>query len=247
MADLIGRRRLFVAGTVIFSVASLINGLATSDTMLIGARALQGFGAALISPAALSIITTSFREGEQRTKALAVWGAIAAGGAAVGLLLGGVLTEFLSWPWVFFVNVPIGVAVIVAAFRLVPESRNDRADASLRRRRRDHGDRWPDRAGLRDRQVQRLGLGLGLDPRPDRPRRCAAGLVRVDRAALARAAGAPRPVPAALAGDRQRGDAPGLLRGCSRCSTSAPCTCRRCSATRRSRPASRSCRSASGS
>jgi EmrB/QacA subfamily drug resistance transporter len=124
MADLIGRRRLFVAGTVIFSVASLINGLAASDTMLIGARALQGFGAAMVSPAALSIITTSFREGEQRTKALAVWGAIAAGGAAVGLLLGGVLTEFLSWPWVFFVNVPIGVAVIVAAFRLVPESRN---------------------------------------------------------------------------------------------------------------------------
>ena len=97
MADLIGRRRLFVAGTVIFSVASLINGLATSDTMLIGARALQGFGAAMVSPAALSIITTTFREGEQRTKALAVWGAIAAGGAAVGLLLGGVLTEFLSW------------------------------------------------------------------------------------------------------------------------------------------------------
>src|SRR3954464_6040733 len=76
MADLIGRRRLFVAGTLIFTVASLINGLASSDTMLIGARALQGFGAAMVSPAALSIITTSFREGEQRTKALAVWGAI---------------------------------------------------------------------------------------------------------------------------------------------------------------------------
>ena len=93
--------------------------------MLIGARALQGFGAALVSPAALSIITTTFREGEQRTKALAVWGAIAAGGAAVGLLLGGVLTEFLSWEWIFFVNVPIGIAVIAAAFRLVPESRNE--------------------------------------------------------------------------------------------------------------------------
>ena len=125
MADLIGRRRLFVAGTAIFAVASLLNGLATSDTMLIGARALQGFGGALVSPAALSIITTTFAEGEQRTKALAVWGAIAAGGAAAGLLLGGVLTEFLSWEWVFFVNVPIAIATIVAAFRFVPESRNE--------------------------------------------------------------------------------------------------------------------------
>jgi EmrB/QacA subfamily drug resistance transporter len=125
MADLIGRRRLFVAGTAIFAFASLLNGFATSDTMLIGARALQGFGAALVSPAALSIITTTFREGEERTKALAVWGAIAAGGAAAGLLLGGVLTEFLSWEWIFFVNVPIGVAVIAAAYRLVPESRNE--------------------------------------------------------------------------------------------------------------------------
>jgi EmrB/QacA subfamily drug resistance transporter len=125
MADLIGRRTLFVAGTAIFSAASLLNGFATSDTMLIAARALQGFGAALVSPAALSIITTTFREGEERTKALAVWGAIAAGGAATGLLLGGVLTQFLSWEWIFFVNVPVGVAVIAAAFRLVPESRNE--------------------------------------------------------------------------------------------------------------------------
>ena len=123
MADLIGRKRLFVAGTLIFAFASLLNGLATSDTILIGARALQGFGGALVSPAALSIITTSFREGEKRTKALAVWGAIAAGGAAAGLLLGGVLTEYLSWQWVFFVNVPVGLAVIAAAFRFVPESR----------------------------------------------------------------------------------------------------------------------------
>jgi EmrB/QacA subfamily drug resistance transporter len=122
-ADLIGRRRLFVAGVTIFSVASLINGLATSGEMLIGARALQGFGGALVAPAALSIITTTFAEGEGRTKALAVWGAIAAGGAAAGLLLGGVLTEFLSWQWIFFVNVPIGVAVVIAALRLVPESR----------------------------------------------------------------------------------------------------------------------------
>lgn len=124
-ADLIGRRRLFVAGVAIFSIASLINGLATSGEMLIGARALQGFGAALVSPAALSIITTTFAEGSERTKALSVWGAIAAGGAAAGLLLGGVLTEFLSWEWVFFINVPVGIAVAIAAYRFVPESRAD--------------------------------------------------------------------------------------------------------------------------
>jgi EmrB/QacA subfamily drug resistance transporter len=125
MADLLGRRRLFVAGVTIFAGASLLNGLATSDTMLIGARALQGFGGALVSPAALSIITTTFREGGERTKALAVWGAIAAGGAAAGLLLGGVLVEFLSWEWVFFINVPIAIGTIIAAFRLVPESRQE--------------------------------------------------------------------------------------------------------------------------
>ncbi|MFI5122169.1 MAG: MFS transporter [Vicinamibacteria bacterium] len=122
-ADLLGRRRLFIAGVSIFAFASLLNGLATSDTMLIGARALQGFGGALVSPAALSIITTTFSEGERRTKALAVWGAIAAGGAAAGLLLGGILVEFLSWEWVFFVNVPIAIATVIAAFRFVPESR----------------------------------------------------------------------------------------------------------------------------
>jgi EmrB/QacA subfamily drug resistance transporter len=127
MADLLGRRRLFVAGVAIFAGASLLNGLATSDTMLIGARALQGFGGALVSPAALSIITTTFAEGEQRTKALAVWGAIAAGGAAAGLLLGGVLVEFLSWEWVFFINVPIALGTIVAAYRFVPESRQEGA------------------------------------------------------------------------------------------------------------------------
>lgn len=122
-ADLIGRRTLFIAGVVVFSVASLANALATSETMLIVARGVQGLGGALLSPAALAVITTSFEEGSERTKALSVWAAIASGGSAVGLLLGGVLVDALSWEWVFFVNVPIGVAIIVAALRLVPNSR----------------------------------------------------------------------------------------------------------------------------
>jgi EmrB/QacA subfamily drug resistance transporter len=122
-ADLIGRRTLFVAGVVVFSGASLINGLAGSEEMLIGARGLQGLGGAMLSPAALAVITTSFAEGADRTKALSIWAAIASGGGAVGLLLGGVLTEALSWQWIFFINVPIGVAIVLAALRLVPNSR----------------------------------------------------------------------------------------------------------------------------
>jgi EmrB/QacA subfamily drug resistance transporter len=121
-ADFFGRRRLFIAGVALFSVASLINGLATSSEMLILGRGLQGLGGALVSPAALSIITTTFAEGPDRTKALGVWSAIAAGGAAIGLLLGGVLTDLLSWQWCFFVNVPVGAAAIALAFRYVPES-----------------------------------------------------------------------------------------------------------------------------
>jgi EmrB/QacA subfamily drug resistance transporter len=121
-ADLFGRRRLFIAGVSLFSIASLINGLASSSEMLIIGRGLQGLGGALVSPAALSIITTTFAEGPDRTKALGVWSAIAAGGAAIGLIMGGVLTDALSWQWCFFVNVPVGLAAVLLALRKVPES-----------------------------------------------------------------------------------------------------------------------------
>src|SRR3954464_2738582 len=121
-ADFFGRRRLFLAGVAVFSAASLINGLASSSEMLIIGRGLQGLGGAMVSPAALSIITTTFAEGPDRTKALGVWSAIAAGGAAVGLLMGGILTDALSWEWCFFVNVPVGIAAIVAALRYVPNT-----------------------------------------------------------------------------------------------------------------------------
>jgi EmrB/QacA subfamily drug resistance transporter len=126
-ADLLGRKRLFLAGVVVFTLASLLNGLAQSSSMLIAGRALQGLGGALVSPAALSILMTSFPGNQERTKALGVWSAIVAGGAAAGLLLGGVLTDLLSWEWVFFVNVPVGVLAIAAALRFVPESRDEQA------------------------------------------------------------------------------------------------------------------------
>jgi EmrB/QacA subfamily drug resistance transporter len=121
--DLIGRKRLFVAGVALFSAASLLNGLAQTSTMLIVGRGLQGLGGALLSPAALSIITTTFTEQSERTKALGIWSAIAAGGGAVGLIMGGALTQLASWEWIFFVNVPVGVLTLLATLRFVPESR----------------------------------------------------------------------------------------------------------------------------
>lgn len=129
--DLLGRKRLFLAGIVVFSAASLLNGLATSGEFLILARGLQGLGGALVSPAALSIITTTFREGEERTKAMGVWSGIAAGGAAVGLLLGGILTDLFSWPWIFFVNVPVGIVTFLLALRFVPESKDESSHRSF--------------------------------------------------------------------------------------------------------------------
>ena len=108
MADLLGRRRVFVAGLILFSVASLAGGLAPSEGQLIAARAVQGLGAAILSPAALSIVTTTFAEGAERNRALGVWGAVAGSGGAAGVLLGGLLTEYAGWEWVLFVNVPIG-------------------------------------------------------------------------------------------------------------------------------------------
>ncbi|HEY2371287.1 MAG TPA: MFS transporter [Gaiellaceae bacterium] len=129
--DLLGRKRLFLAGLVVFTVASLLNGLAVNSGMLIGSRALQGLGAAFISPAALSIISTTFAEGKERGKALGIWAAIASGGSAVGLVLGGVLTQAFSWPWIFFINVPVGVLTFILSFRLIPESKDETAARSF--------------------------------------------------------------------------------------------------------------------
>jgi EmrB/QacA subfamily drug resistance transporter len=123
-ADLLGRRRIFLAGLVVFTVASLLAGLAWSEGALIGARALQGLGAAIISPAALSILMTTFAEGRERNAALGAWGGVGAFGAVAGVLLGGVLTDALSWEWIFFVNVPVGVAAFVLTPLLLGESRD---------------------------------------------------------------------------------------------------------------------------
>ena len=129
--DLLGRKRLFLCGVVVFTTASLLDGLAWSSGALIASRALQGLGGAFISPAALAIITTTFAEGAERSKALAVWAAIASGGAAVGLVLGGALTQAFSWPWIFFINVPVGIITFVLSLRADPESRDERAERNF--------------------------------------------------------------------------------------------------------------------
>src|SRR4249919_312239 len=131
MADLLGRRRMFMLGLAVFSIASLACGLASTNNQLIAARAVQGLGAALIAPAALSILTTTFAEGTERNKALGVWGAVSGAGGAAGVLLGGVLTQWAGWEWVFFVNVPIGVIAILLAPRLLHESRVEDAVRSF--------------------------------------------------------------------------------------------------------------------
>ncbi len=123
LADVLGRRRLFVAGLLLFTVSSLLDGLAWSETSLIAFRVLQGLGAALLSPAALSILTTTFREGRERNLALGIWGAASGSGGAAGVLLGGALTSALSWSWIFFINVPVGLLVIGLTPWLLRESR----------------------------------------------------------------------------------------------------------------------------
>ena len=131
MADLLGRRRVFMGGLVLFALASLAGGFAENEGQLIAARAVQGLGAAILSPAALSIITTIFSDGAERNKALGVWGAVAGSGGAAGVLLGGVLTDSLGWEWVLWVNVPIGIAAAALAPALISESREEAGTRSF--------------------------------------------------------------------------------------------------------------------
>ena len=129
--DLLGRRRVFIAGIILFSLASLLGGFATSQAWLLGARALQGVGAAITAPTALSLVTTNFPEGPPRNRAFAVYSAMSVAGGAVGLIAGGLLTTYASWRWVFFVNVPIGIAVALAAPRVLAESERRRGGFDL--------------------------------------------------------------------------------------------------------------------
>src|SRR5437867_7946799 len=127
LADLLGRRRLFMLGLAIFTVSSLLDGLAWSEGSLIAFRSLQGLGAALLAPAALSILTTTFAEGRERNLALGIWGAASGSGGAAGVLLGGALTSALSWPWIFYINIPVGALVLAVSPFLLRESKAELA------------------------------------------------------------------------------------------------------------------------
>src|ERR1700735_4881743 len=130
-ADLLGRRKMFMLGLIVFSLASLLGGLAQSEAWLIAARAVHGMGGAIVSPAALSIVTNTFADGPERNRALGIWGAVAGAGGAAGVLLGGILTSGLSWRWVLFVNVPIGITAAAMAPRTLRESRREEAGDSF--------------------------------------------------------------------------------------------------------------------
>jgi EmrB/QacA subfamily drug resistance transporter len=130
-ADLYGRKKLFIIGTAMFGLASLVNGFSHSGSMLIIMRAVQGLSAALMSPAALSIVLVTYKEGHERNTALSVWGAVASGGAAAGLLFGGIITQYLGWRWNFFVNIPVAIGVIIAARRLLPAHESEETHNEL--------------------------------------------------------------------------------------------------------------------
>src|SRR5437899_2168243 len=128
LADLLGRRRIFIAGIALFTLGSVLSGLAWSAGSLVVFRGIQGLGGALFAPAGLSLLMTIFRDGRERNVALGIWGAASGAGGAVGVLLGGVLTSYLSWPWIFYVNVPIGLALVALVPRYLGESRGMRAE-----------------------------------------------------------------------------------------------------------------------
>ena len=209
LADLLGRRRMFMLGLVVFSLASLAGGLAQSEAWLIIARAIQGLGAAIVSPAALSIITTTFAEGAERNRALGIWGAVAGAGGAAGVLLGGILTSGLSWRWVLFVNVPIGLAAATLAPAAAAREPRRRRHRRLRHPRRGDGHGGPRAARLRGRRRRQRRLGLDRHAAAARRLGRAARGVRRDRAPPAPPADAVLDLPpahAARSGHRRPAD-----------------------------------------
>ena len=159
LGDLFGHRRLFLIGISLFTVASIACGLSTTQGLLVAARAVQGLGGAIVSAVALSLMMNLFTEPAERAKAMGVFGFVMAGGGSLGVLLGGVLTDTLSWHWIFLVNVPIGVAVYVALAEARAGSGRSEGDRTDRHRRCGHRDVRADARGLRDRQGQRRRLG----------------------------------------------------------------------------------------
>ncbi len=191
LGDAYGRLRMFQAGLAVFTVASIAGGLAQSPEMLLGARALQGVGAALAAPSTLALLTTSAEDEPGRLRALALFGAVSSGGLSLGLLLGGVVTDLGSWRWTMFINVPIGLVVLALVGRFVTETA--RQAGPLRLPRGDHRDRWRGRDRLVPDRRTRARLGLAAHPRRPGRRRAAAGRAGAHRATRRPPPDRPRP------------------------------------------------------
>ena len=183
LGDLVGRKKVFLVGVASFTVFSAICGIADSQFVLIAARFLQGIAAALCSSVILAIISTEFTEPSERAKAMSAYIFVVVSGGSLGLLLGGVLTQFINWRWDFFINVPIGIFALIAGYRVIDENTRARALARHRRARVASGHRRRDDRRLRDRQGTDLRLGLG--PHAWVHRRRARGPGRVRRARVA--------------------------------------------------------------
>ena len=243
MADLLGRRRLFMAGLALFTVSSLLDGLAWSEGSLIAFRSLQGLGAALVSPAALSILTTTFEEGKERNLALGIWGAVSGSGAAAGVLLGGALTSAFGWSWIFFINVPVGAAVLAVTPRLVRESHANVAHRHFDLPGSGDDHRRADAARLRDDPRRPARLGNDRDGRPARRIGRADRRIR-RRSSSGRARRCCRCGSSGCGRSRAR-TSPVCCSGLrsSRSSSCSPSTCSRSSTTRRCRRVSPTSRS----
>ena len=183
-ADLLGRRRVFVAGLLLFSVASLAGGLAGTSSELIIARLVQGLGGAIIAPASLSILTSTFTEPAERHRAVGIWGAMGGAGGAAGVLLGGIIVDLISWRWILFINIPIGVASAFFAQRMLQEGRNEGATRNFDFAGALTATIGPLGPDLRSREDRHVELGLELHADPDGGRNRAAGGVRGARGSL---------------------------------------------------------------
>ncbi len=242
LGDLYGHRRLFLSGIALFTVASLACGLSTSQELADHRARRAGRRRRVASAVSLSLTMNLFTEPAERAKAMGIFGFVASGGGSIGVLLGGVLTDVLDWHWIFLVNIPIGIAVVLLSLRLLPGAQRPGRRRQARRRRRRHGDRLADARRLRDRQRQPGGLDLGADARAARRRRRAA---RRCSSLIESRVSSPlmplRPLPSCATSRPPTSSACSGPRRCSRGSSSRRSTCSSCSATPRSRSASRSC------
>ncbi len=204
LGDLFGHRRLFLIGIAVFTLASLACGLASSQEMLVAARAVQGVGGAVVSAVALSLMMTLFTEPAERAKAMGIFGFVASGGGSIGVLLGGVLTDVLSWQWIFLVNLPVGVAVVALSLRLLARCSRYQRGRTTRHRRRGHRDGLAHARRLRDRERQRERLDVGPDGRLAGSGGGADGDLHRNRVARALAADAARSLQAAQRGRVER-------------------------------------------